>query len=266
MKSNRSRFAGVVTLSALIVAGDALAQGGGPVDIYSQESQQRMPAMTVFPQYPEDARRDRLEGEATVCFRIDAHGQVVRPKVRRSTHRAFESPAMKAIRESTFRPLAASEPNLSSEVCRVYRFKLNPILESRAATLPETPLNVALANVTATKPNAEPLPPGEPRRPATSGAGADATAAGERTEVVVVSGETTRVAEDDTPVCKVRRRPGSLIATTVCYTRREQLALQRNKEETIDDLEQEGRWRDQVIQDAQMENRYPRGAGLGPSH
>jgi hypothetical protein len=63
-------------------------------------------------------------------------------------------------------------------------------------------------------------------------------------------------------ICKTTKRPGSNIADTVCYTREEQLARQAASQDTLDELQREQHWRDQVIQEALMRNRYP--AGLGP--
>ena len=63
-------------------------------------------------------------------------------------------------------------------------------------------------------------------------------------------------------ICKTTKRPGSNIADTVCYTREEQLARQAASKDTLDELQREQQWRDQVIQEALMKNRYP--SGLGP--
>ena len=41
----------------------------------------RIPALTAFPKYPRIARRDRIEGAATVCFKIKADGRISRPRV-----------------------------------------------------------------------------------------------------------------------------------------------------------------------------------------
>jgi TonB family protein len=107
----------------------ALAQPNAPpLDVYSGDSAlRREPAATVFPEYPEEARLFRLEGETTVCFRINAQGEVVRPKVTRSTHRIFERPSLRAIHASAFTPLEAGESASPFDVCRVYRFRLNPV-------------------------------------------------------------------------------------------------------------------------------------------
>lgn len=94
---------------------------------FTDSSTDRPPAVTAFPKYPSVARRDRIEGEATVCFNIDAPGRVVRPSIRTSTHRIFEKPAMVAIRRSSFAPLAEGEEPASAKTCRTYRFRLDPI-------------------------------------------------------------------------------------------------------------------------------------------
>src|SRR5690606_12248261 len=88
---------------------------------------ERSPAVTAFPKYPSVARRDRIEGEATVCFTIDERGRIRRPSVRSSTHRIFERPAMRAIRSSSFEALAEGEKLSPAKTCRTYRFRLDPV-------------------------------------------------------------------------------------------------------------------------------------------
>jgi TonB family protein len=100
----------------------------------SDSERERDPAVTAFPKYPYVARRDRLEGEATVCFTVNARGQVIRPSIRSSSHKIFEKPAMKAIRESTFDPLKPGETKSNLKTCRLFRFRLDPILASNNET------------------------------------------------------------------------------------------------------------------------------------
>jgi TonB family protein len=103
-------------------------------DIYFSDSgRERTPAITAFPKYPSIARRDRIEGEATVCFTVNAKGQVIRPGIRSSSQRIFERPAMDAIRASTFEPLKPGEEKSNLKTCRVYRFKLAPIESAEPA-------------------------------------------------------------------------------------------------------------------------------------
>lgn len=265
-------------MAALAIARGVLAQASGPLDIYADDSQpRRSPAATVFPDYPVEERRDRVEGETTICFRINAAGAIVRPKVRSSTHRAFEKPAMAAIRESLFVPLAAGEVESSADVCRVYRFRLKPIAAAKAALPEDTALAAAVASVATASPGVAALAPIESGYPETTATDAhlaaesapaenEATsgdaAGGETAEVMVVTG----TQEDSDPICKTRRRPGSMIAATICYSREEQLALENAKLRTIENLENEQRWREQVINDAKMDNASPRGGNIGPNN
>jgi protein TonB len=118
-------------LTIVLASGVSAAQENTSREHFLSDSQrERDPAVTAFPKYPYVARRDRLEGEATVCFTVNARGQVIRPSIRSSSHRIFERPAMKAIRESTFDPLKPGETKSNLKTCRVFRFKLDPILAS----------------------------------------------------------------------------------------------------------------------------------------
>ena len=130
-------FAAVLLLSRL-----ACADGNADASRFFDSSSERSPAVTAFPKYPSVARRDRIEGETVVCFTIDARGRIVRPSVRRSTHRIFEKPAMRAIKESSFTPLAEGEKPATAKTCRTYRFRLDPLnagndARSDPAQLPE---------------------------------------------------------------------------------------------------------------------------------
>lgn len=95
----------------------------------------RVPLYTVVPDYPAIARRDRIEGEVQVCFEITRAGKPRRIGVRKSTHRLFERPSIRAVRASTYMPLPkdAEVPNIKQ--CRTFRFTLEPVVseyESRA--------------------------------------------------------------------------------------------------------------------------------------
>lgn len=125
---SRSSAIALLAAAALLLPGLALADGDRTAaDYFTDSSSDRAPTVTAFPKYPSIARRDRIEGEATVCFMIDARGKVVRPSVRNSTHRVFEKPAMRAIRRSSFAPLAKGEKLAVERTCRTYRFRLDPI-------------------------------------------------------------------------------------------------------------------------------------------
>jgi TonB family protein len=87
-----------------------------------------MPLLTVMPDYPETARRDRIEGEVQVCFEITRDGHTRRIAVRTSTHRLFEKPAIRAVRASTYVPLSKNAVLSGIKACRTFRFTLEPVV------------------------------------------------------------------------------------------------------------------------------------------
>lgn len=56
----------------------------------------------VPPRYPYRLRRDGLSGEVVLVFRVSAEGQVEEPRVERTTHPDFSSPALEAVRRWQF--------------------------------------------------------------------------------------------------------------------------------------------------------------------
>ena len=81
----------------------------GGVTHFIDTSTDRVPALTAFPKYPSIARRDRIEGEATVCFKIKANGNISRPVVTDYSHKIFSKPALRAIKKSNFEPLGPGQ-------------------------------------------------------------------------------------------------------------------------------------------------------------
>lgn len=120
----------VVVLAGLCaVLWSSMARGDETeVTHITDSSTDRTPLKTTFPKYPRVARRDRIEGDATVCFRIDLLGRIGKEHVRDATHRIFRRPALRAIRESSFEPLADGERFSAELTCRTYRFRLTPVL------------------------------------------------------------------------------------------------------------------------------------------
>ena len=98
------------------------------VSYISDSSTDRHPVTTAFPRYPSIARRDRIEGEATVCFKIDARGKVKRVSVKSYSHRIFRKPALRAIKKSSFEPLRPDQVLATVKTCRTYRFNLDPFV------------------------------------------------------------------------------------------------------------------------------------------
>jgi TonB family protein len=117
--------------SASLITGIALLVAVGGVrgdDIEPVDSDyDRVPLSTVIPEYPEAARRERIEGEVQVCFDISREGFPRRVAVRRSTHRYFERAARDAVRRSSWRPIPRPEKVPNIKACRTFRFTLVPV-------------------------------------------------------------------------------------------------------------------------------------------
>lgn len=54
------------------------------------------------PTYPAELRDKKVEGSVNVIFVVDENGKVVDPRVEKSTHAAFEKPALEAVRQWKF--------------------------------------------------------------------------------------------------------------------------------------------------------------------
>jgi TonB family protein len=131
LKIVERRLPAALTIMALGVAcaGTSVAADDPKgVTHFIDTSTDRIPALTAFPKYPTIARRDRIEGEATVCFKVKTNGRISRPVVTDSTHRIFSKPALRAIKKSTFEPLGPGQILDTARTCRTYRFRLDPIL------------------------------------------------------------------------------------------------------------------------------------------
>jgi len=123
MLKHVSRFA----LAAALAASLAASANDGVEQVDSDTD--RVPLHTVVPDYPQAARRDRIEGEVQVCFDISRDGWPQRVAVRKSTNRLFEKPARKAVRKSTWAPLKKDEVDPGIKACRTFRFSLVPVEE-----------------------------------------------------------------------------------------------------------------------------------------
>ena len=125
---NRAGGAMAPLVALCLVAGMANAQQpSSNVTHFIDTSTDRVPALTAFPKYPSVARRDRIEGEATVCFKIKANGKISRPVVTEYSHKIFSRPSLRAIKKSTFEPLAPGQILATARTCRTYRFRLDPV-------------------------------------------------------------------------------------------------------------------------------------------
>ena len=120
----------VVLLPALAAGQDASqpeTELPGPVtDGLVVTDTERVPLFTTVPKYPKLALRDRIEGEVEVCFDVDRAGRPSRIAVRRSTHRLFEKPSIRAVRASRYEPVPRDQALSGIKTCRTFTFSLQP--------------------------------------------------------------------------------------------------------------------------------------------
>lgn len=129
MRSSNAVLAAIlVTAFAPLVALPAVADELIRLNHIIDSSTDRTPAKTAFPKYPRIARRDRIEGDATVCFHIDKRGHIRKARIREVSHPIFKRAALRAIRASSFDPLRPTEVLATARTCRTYRFRLEPVL------------------------------------------------------------------------------------------------------------------------------------------
>jgi TonB family protein len=124
MTVNRIQTNSFVLLTALTLSN--MASGDNAVEKIDSDTD-RVPLLTTVPDYPEVARRDRIQGEVQVCFNITRDGYPRRIAVRSSTNRLFEKPSMKAVRKSTWVRLDDNEAMSGIKACRTFRFTLVPV-------------------------------------------------------------------------------------------------------------------------------------------
>ena len=133
MTRDADRLTISLSLAAILVLGTAPVWADDPPKRtfhLMDSSTDRTPSKTAFPTYPRIARRDRIEGDATVCFKIDMQGRIRSIRVKNYSHRIFRRPALRAIKDSSFEPLQPHEVLSTSRTCRTYRFRLEPIVAS----------------------------------------------------------------------------------------------------------------------------------------
>lgn len=126
--TRRSRLILLLTAPFLLEIQCVVAEDAQP-GVTGDTGTERMPLHTVIPDYPKLARRDRIEGEVQVCFEITRKGKTRRIAVRRSTHRIFERPAIRAVRASSYEPLPRDAAISGIKSCRTFRFTLEAVVK-----------------------------------------------------------------------------------------------------------------------------------------
>ena len=145
---------------------------------------------------------------------------------------------------------------------------------SAVQTLPASAAASFLAGDTATpiqqQGGAQAAPEPAPQDPVPVAADTRDDAAPNEGDATIAQLRTLSIEEADSGrVCVSRERPGSRMTRTVCYTPEERLAAtearEEQRDEQLEELQREQRWRDEIIRQAEMSGRRPSGFGLGPN-
>lgn len=75
------------------------------------------------PLYPAEMRSQKAEGVVSVIFVVDSNGKVVDPRVEKSSHPAFEKPALEAVRQWKFEPGVKGGQRVSCKMRVPIRFQ-----------------------------------------------------------------------------------------------------------------------------------------------
>jgi protein TonB len=103
--------------------------GGGDDDEFqgafsmSQIDQRPRVVHQVAAGYPTELRSQGLEGTVTLIFIVDDTGRVVNPRVEKSSHTAFEAPALDAVRQWKFEPAIKAGKRVSCRMRAPLRFQ-----------------------------------------------------------------------------------------------------------------------------------------------
>jgi protein TonB len=81
-----------------------------------------VPVRTPPPRYPAKLEAEGISGMVVVNIVVDADGEVEDVVVRKSTHSAFEKPAMDAVRKWRFKPARKDGDAIRSKVALPLKF------------------------------------------------------------------------------------------------------------------------------------------------
>lgn len=85
--------------------------------------QKPRPIVQAPPTYPAELRGRKMEGVVQIAFVVTAAGQVAKARVERSSHPAFEGPALAAIRQWRFEPAVKGGVRVSCRMRVPIRFQ-----------------------------------------------------------------------------------------------------------------------------------------------
>ncbi len=88
----------------------------------SEIDQKPRPVYQESPLYPSEMRGKKVEGLVTVIFVVDPSGKVQDPRVEKSSHTVFESPALKAVKRWKFEPAVRAGQRVACKMRVPIRF------------------------------------------------------------------------------------------------------------------------------------------------
>ena len=98
-------------------------QGSEEAFSMSEIDQRPRPIQQVAGTFPQEMRSKSVEGVVTLIFIVDETGRVVNPRVEKSSHPAFEAPALEALRQWKFEPAVKSGKRVSCRMRVPMRFQ-----------------------------------------------------------------------------------------------------------------------------------------------
>ena len=106
--------------------GDADAFAGKKLeDIFNLTEIDQKPRVVyqASPLYPGEMRGKKVDGVVTLIFVVDAAGKVQNPRVEKSSHPAFEKPALDAIKQWKFEPAVKGGERVNCKMRQTIRFQ-----------------------------------------------------------------------------------------------------------------------------------------------
>jgi protein TonB len=85
--------------------------------------QKPRPIIQAAPLYPAEMRGKKIEGVVTLIFVVDSSGKVIQPRVEKSSHPAFEKPALEAVKQWKFEPAVKGGQRVSCKMRAPIRFQ-----------------------------------------------------------------------------------------------------------------------------------------------
>jgi protein TonB len=79
---------------------------------------------SVTPEFPNRLRREGMNGEVELVFVVDELGDVIDPRVTRSTHSLFTASALKAVRQWKYSPALQNNQPTAAYVTQVVSYKI----------------------------------------------------------------------------------------------------------------------------------------------